>query len=44
VPILEVGQKSEQSSHTGIILAIIGVVIVGIIVGIRRKRKMKLSS
>ena len=44
VPILEVGQKSEELPHAGIILAIIGAVIVGIIVSIRRKRKKKLSS
>ncbi len=39
VPILEVEHKSEESPHAGIILAIIGAVIVGIIVYIRRKRK-----
>ena len=41
VPILEVEHKSEESPHAGIILAIIGAVIVGIIVSIRRKRKRK---
>ena len=44
VPILEAAQKSEELPHAGIILAIIGAVIVGIIVSIRRKRKKKLSS
>jgi len=44
VPILEVEHKSEESPHAGIILAIIGAVIVGIIVSIRRKRKAKLSN
>ena len=44
VPILEVQHKSEEFPHAGIILAVIGVVIVGIIVSIRRKRKMKTSS
>jgi peptide/nickel transport system substrate-binding protein len=44
VPILEAEYKSEELPHAGIILAIIGAVIVGIIVSIRRKRKMKLSN
>ncbi len=44
VPILEVEHKSEESPHAGIILAIIGAVIVGIIVSIRRKRKARLSN
>ena len=43
VPISEIEASSEDTSHTGIVLAIIGVIIVGIIVTIRRKRKAKLS-
>jgi len=44
VPISQVESGSEDTSHTGIVLAIIGAIIVGIIVTIRRKRKAKLSS
>ena len=44
VPISEVESRSEGTSYTGIVLAIIGAVIVGIIVYIRRKRKAKLSN
>lgn len=43
VPISEVESRSEGTSYTGIVLAIIGAIIVGIIVYIRRKRKAKLS-
>ena len=39
VPISEVESSSEDTSYTGIVLAIIGAIIVGIIVYIRRKRK-----
>ena len=39
VPISEVEASSEDTSYTGIVLAIIGAIIVGIIVYIRRKRK-----
>jgi peptide/nickel transport system substrate-binding protein len=39
VPISEVESSSEGTSYTGIVLAIIGAIIVGIIVYIRRKRK-----
>jgi peptide/nickel transport system substrate-binding protein len=39
VPISEVEASSEGTSYTGIVLAIIGAIIVGIIVYIRRKRK-----
>ena len=39
VPISDVEANSEGTSYTGIILAIIGAIIVGIIVYIRRKRK-----
>ena len=39
VPISEVESSSEGISYTGIVLAIIGAIIVGIIVYIRRKRK-----
>jgi len=41
VPISEVESGSEDTSYTGIVLAIIGAIIVGIIVYIRRKRKRK---
>jgi len=41
VPISEVEASSEDTSYTGIVLAIIGAIIVGIIVYIRRKRKRK---
>ena len=41
VPISEVETSSEGTSYTGIVLAIIGAIIVGIIVYIRRKRKRK---
>jgi len=41
VPISEVEASSEGTSYTGIVLAIIGAIIVGIIVYIRRKRKRK---
>ncbi|MEA2044377.1 MAG: LPXTG cell wall anchor domain-containing protein [Thermoproteota archaeon] len=41
VPISEVESSSEGTSYTGIVLAIIGAIIVGIIVYIRRKRKRK---
>ena len=44
VPISEAESRSEGTSYTGIVLAIIGAVIVGIIVYIRRKRKAKLSN
>ena len=43
VPISQVESGSEDTSHIGIVLAIIGAIIVGIIVTIRRKRKAKLS-
>ena len=43
VPISEIEANSEGTSYTGIVLAIIGAIIVGIIVYIRRKRKTKLS-
>jgi hypothetical protein len=43
VPISEIEAISEGTSYTGIVLAIIGAIIVGIIVYIRRKRKTKLS-
>jgi peptide/nickel transport system substrate-binding protein len=43
VPISEIEASSEGTSYTGIVLAIIGAIIVGIIVYIRRKRKAKLS-
>ena len=43
VPISEVESSSEGTSYTGIVLAIIGAIIVGTIVYIRRKRKAKLS-
>ena len=39
VPISEIEASSEGTSYTGIVLAIIGAIIVGIIVYIRRKRK-----
>ena len=39
VPISDVEANSEGTSYTGIVLAIIGAIIVGIIVYIRRKRK-----
>ena len=39
VPISEVESSSEGTSYTGVVLAIIGAIIVGIIVYIRRKRK-----
>ena len=41
VPISEVESSSEGTSYTGIVLAIIGAIIVGTIVYIRRKRKRK---
>jgi len=41
VPISEVEASSEDTSYTGIVLAIIGAIIVGIIVYIRKKRKRK---
>jgi len=41
VPISEVESSSEGTSYTGIVLAIIGAIIVGIIVYIRRKRNRK---
>ena len=41
VPISEVESSSEGTSYTGIVLAIIGAIIVGIIVYIRKKRKRK---
>jgi len=41
VPISEIEASSEGTSYTGIVLAIIGAIIVGIIVYIRRKRKRK---
>jgi len=41
VPISEIEPISEGTSYTGIVLAIIGAIIVGIIVYIRRKRKAK---
>jgi peptide/nickel transport system substrate-binding protein len=43
VPISEIEASSESTSYTGIVLAIIGAIIVGTIVYIRRKRKAKLS-
>jgi len=43
VPISEIEASPEGTSYTGIVLAIIGAIIVGIIVYIRRKRKAKLS-
>ena len=39
VPISEVEASSEGTSYTGIVLAVIGAIIVGTIVYIRRKRK-----
>ena len=39
VPILEIEDKSEEFPYAGIILAIIGAVIIGIIVSIKKKRK-----
>ena len=39
VPISEIETSSDDTSYTGIVLAIIGAIIVGIIVYIRRKRK-----
>ena len=39
VPISEIEASSDGTSYTGIVLAIIGAIIVGIIVYIRRKRK-----
>jgi len=39
VPISEIEASSEGTSYTGIVLAFIGTIIVGIIVYIRRKRK-----
>jgi len=44
VPISEVESSSEDTSYTGVVLAIIGAIIVGIIVYIRRKRKKSLAS
>jgi len=41
VPISEIEASSDGTSYTGIVLAIIGAIIVGIIVYIRRKRKRK---
>jgi peptide/nickel transport system substrate-binding protein len=41
VPISEIEASSEGTSYTGIVLAIIGAIIVGTIVYIRRKRKRK---
>jgi len=41
VPISEIEASSEGTSYTGIVLAIIGAIIVGSIVYIRRKRKRK---
>nr|AIF21825.1 solute binding protein-like protein (ABC.PE.S) [uncultured marine thaumarchaeote SAT1000_06_B02] len=41
VPISEIEASSEGTSHTGVVLAIIGAIIVGIIVYIRRKEKEK---
>ena len=41
VPISEIEASSDDTSYTGIVLAIIGAIIVGIIVYIRRKRKRK---
>ena len=43
VPISEVESSSEDTSYIGIVLAIIGAIIVGIIVYIRRKRKKSKS-
>jgi len=43
VPISEIEASSECTSYTGIVLAIIGAIIVGIIVYIRRKRKKSKS-
>ena len=43
VPISEVESSSDGTSYTGIVLAIIGAIIVGIIVYIRRKRKKSKS-
>ena len=40
VPISDVESSSDDTSYTGIVLAIIGAIIVGIIVYIRRKRKV----
>ena len=39
IPISDVESSSEGTSYTGIVLAIIGAIIVGIIVYIRRKRR-----
>ena len=43
IPISEVEARSEGTSYTGIVLAMIGAIIVGIIVYIRRKRKKSKS-
>ena len=40
VPISQIESSSEDTSYTGIVFIVIGVIIVGIIVYIRRKRKM----
>ena len=41
VPISQTESSSEDTSYTGIVFIVIGVIIVGIIVYIRRKRKRK---
>ena len=41
VPISEVEASSEDTSYTGIASIVIGAIIVGMIVYIRRKRKRK---
>ena len=43
-PILEIEETSEELPLAGIILTIIGAVIIGIIVSVRKKRKAKLSN
>ena len=41
VPILQAEGETEETSHVGMVSLIIGAVIVGIIISIRRKRKKK---
>ena len=43
-PILEIEETSEELPLAGIILTIIGAIIIGIIVSVRKKRKAKLSN
>ena len=44
VPILQAEGETEETSHVGMVSLIIGAVIVGIIISIRRKRKKKTHS